>query len=72
MTLSRSSGNLKQGLDRLADPDDFLLDVATEASLRGLNLPYDMEIAIQNPRNREAIARALRAVAKELHAGGQA
>lgn len=43
------------------------LDAAVRASLRGVNLdPVPIEVAIQNPRNRQAVERAIQAALPHL------
>ena len=60
----------KGGLETLLrtwHDDEHLLDVAVRASLRGINLdPVPIEVAMEDPRNRKAISRAMQALAREI------
>lgn len=72
MSLPSPSGRVTAHdvLSKLTDPDDDLIDAATRASLRGVSLePVRIDVAIEDPRNRDAIARALKAAAEHLARG---
>lgn len=61
-----------EGFERLLDPDEHLLDVAVTAGLRGIDLsPVPIEVAVQDPKNRDSIRRVLRAVGHELRSDSE-
>lgn len=65
--MSTQRSEIADFLSRVVVDDSHLMDVAVRASLTGVNLePVSLEVAIEDPRNRNAIARALNALAREM------